>query len=94
MTRHRHPRLLPQLPEGESAFSSVNMSAATYAARLAGDPLVARATKRMVERESKWRAERATDPTTPPIAMARSRHQASRRERRRLQREEQANQTA
>jgi hypothetical protein len=92
VTHHgsHHKRLLPQVSAGENVLAYINMSAATYAARLAGDPLVARATKRMVERENKWRAERANDPTTPPIATARSR----RRERRQREAKERPSPTA
>jgi hypothetical protein len=89
MSRHRHPRLLPQVTEGENVLSLAHMSAKQYAAGLAGSPMVARAVERYVERERKYRAERLTRPPDWTASTARSR----RRERRRLEREEHASQS-
>jgi hypothetical protein len=89
MSRHRHPRLLPQVPAGENILGLAHMSAEAYAAGLAGSPMVARAVERYMERERKYRVERLTRPPDWTASTARSR----RRERRRPEREEHASQS-
>ncbi len=86
--RHRHPRRAPQLRAGDQLLGQVHMPATELAALM--DAGWATGVKNTAARAQRWQAWLAANPRA--VSTARTRHQASRRERRRSGREEQASQ--